>query len=169
MIDDLRDYLRFDNSTLWLLIGLCVATVITLQAVDEAVEGAWPHARRPARMPARAPGFAGAWSLVALLVLPGLLLGILNVVVLMWKDLDRTDLQGLGSIFVGLGWALFMIASRDRLPIRRFVANLGIVGPIALVLVLLIGDVLLTIALFDVLPSMDDVRDALPLISASSE
>lgn len=167
MLDDLRDYLRFDNTTLWLLIGLCVATVITLQAVEEAVEGAWPHARRPSRMPARAPGFSGAWSLVALLVLPGLLLGILNVVVLLWKDRERTDLQVLGSLFVGLGWILFMIASRDRLPVRRFVGNLGVVGPVALVLVLLIGDVLLTIALFDVLPSLDEVRDALPIVSSS--
>jgi hypothetical protein len=32
---------------------------------------------------------------------------------------------------------------------------------------LLIGDVLLTIALFDVLPSMDEVRDALPLVGDS--
>jgi hypothetical protein len=135
--------------------------------VDEAVEGAWPHARRPARMPARTPGYAGAWSLVAVLVLPGLLLGILNVIVLMWKDLDRTDLQGLGSIFVGVGWVLFILASRDLAPVRRFVGNLGIAGPIALVLVLLIGDVLLTIALFDVLPSMDEVRDALPLVGDS--
>lgn len=168
MLDDLRDFLRFDNSTLWILIGLCVATVFTLQAVEESVEGVWPHARRPSRMPARSPGFGGAWSLVALLVLPGLLLGILNTVVLLWKDLERTDLQVLGGIFVGLGWALFMAASRDRLPIRRFVGNLGVVGPIALVLVLVIGNVLLTIALFDVLPAMDDVRDALPLVSESS-
>jgi len=168
MLDDLRDFLRFDNSTLWILIGLCVATVFTLQAVEESVEGAWPHARRPSRMPARSPGFGGAWSLVALLLLPGLLLGILNAVVLLWKDLERTDLQVLGSIFIGLGWALFMAASRDRLPIRRFVGNLGVVGPIALVLVLVIGNVLLTIALFDVLPAMDEVRDALPLVSESS-
>ncbi len=168
MLDDLRAFLRFDNSTLWILIGLCVATVFTLQAVEESVEGAWPHARRPARMPARSPGFGGAWSLVALLVLPGLLLGILNVVVLIWQDLERTDLQVLGSIFVGLGWVLFMAASRDRIPIRRFVGNLGTVGPVALVLVLVLGDVLLTIALFDVLPSMDEVRDALPFVSDST-
>ncbi len=165
MFDDLRDFLRFDNSTLWILIGLCVATVFTLQAVEESVEGAWPHARRPSRMPARSPGFGGAWSLVALMVLPGLLLGILNAIVLLWRDLERTDLQVLGSIFVGLGWALFIVASRDRLPIRRFVGNLGVVGPIALVLVLVIGNALLTIALFDVLPAMDEVRDALPLVS----
>lgn len=167
MIDDLRDFLRFDNTTLWVLIALCAATVITLQVVDEAVEGAWPHARRPSRLPVRTPGYSEAWSVVALLVLPGLLLGILNVIVLMWKDLDRTDLQGLGSIFVGVGWVLFILASRDLMPVRRFVGNLGIAGPIALVLVLLIGDVLLTIALFDVLPSMEEVRDALPLIGES--
>jgi len=72
MLDDLRAFLRLDNATLWILIGLCVATVFTLQVVEESVDGAWPHARRPARMPARSPGFGGAWSLVALLVLPGI-------------------------------------------------------------------------------------------------
>lgn len=164
MLDDFRDFLRFDNATLWVLIALCAATVVTLQVVDEAVEGAWPHARRPARLPVRTPGYRGAWSLAGLLVLPGLLLGILNVVVLMWKDLDRTDLQGVGSILVGAGWVLFMLASRDIGSIRRFLGNLGIAGPIALVLLLLIGDVLLTIALFDVLPSTDEVRRALPLV-----
>lgn len=164
MVDDFRDFLRFDNHTLWVLIGLCVVTVFTLQAVEESVEGAWPHQRRPARLPARAPGFSGAWSLVALLVLPGLLLGIANVIVLLWKDLGRTDTQLLGSLFVGVGWLLFMAASRDWLPVRRYVGEMGIIAPIALVLVLLIGDVLLTIALFDVLPSWQEVRDALPLV-----
>ena len=168
MLDDLRDFLRLDNATLWILIGLCAATVVTLQAVEEAVEGAWPHARRPSRMPARSPGFGGAWSLVAALVLPGLLLGILNAAVLLWKDRERTDLQILGSVFVGLGWVLFMLASRDRRPIRRFVGNLGVVGPLALVLVLVIGNILLAIALFDVLPSLDEVRDALPFVSEST-
>src|SRR5215211_2296547 len=73
-LDQLQDALRLENGRLWLLIGLCLATIYTLQAVEEAVEGAWPHLRRPTRLPRQARAVNAAWPWVALLVLPGLLL-----------------------------------------------------------------------------------------------
>jgi hypothetical protein len=101
---------------------------------------------------------------VALLVLPGLLLGILNVAVLLWKDLERTETQALGSFFVGVGWLVFVLASSERFRFGRYLGQLGLVGPAALILLLLIGDALLTIGLLDVLPPMDEVREALPIV-----
>lgn len=163
-MDTLRDALRLDNNRLWLLIGLCVAMVFTLQAVEESVEGAWPHQRRPTRLVPRARSVQAVWAYVALLVLPGLLLGILNVATLLWQDVPRTDAHLLGSLFVGLGWLVFVLASMDRLRVRRYMGNLGLVGPIALIVVLLVGDALLLIGLLDILPSFDTVRDALPIV-----
>ena len=162
-LNELRDTLRLENGLLWLLIGLCLATVYTLQAVEEAVDGAWPHLRRPARLPRQARAVNAAWPYVALLVLPGLLLGILNVAVLLWKDLPRTETQALGSLFVGVGWLIFVLASSDRFRFGRYLGQLGLVGPAALILLLLIGDALLAIGLLDVLPPLDEVREALPV------
>jgi hypothetical protein len=162
-LDQIQDALRLENGRLWLLIGLCLATIYTLQAVEEAVEGAWPHLRRPARLPRQARAVNAAWPWVALLVLPGLLLGILNVAVLLWKDLPRTETQVLGSLFVGASWLIFVLASSDRFRFGRYLGQLGLVGPATLIVLLLIGDALLTIGLLDVMPPWDEVRDALPI------
>ncbi|MDQ3043651.1 MAG: hypothetical protein M3R06_00670 [Chloroflexota bacterium] len=158
------EFFQFENRLLWLLIGLCVAMVLTLQAVETAVEGAWPHQRRPSRVTPQARPAYRAWSLVALLVLPGGLLAILNVAVLLWRDTDRTDAQVLGSLFLGVGWFIFLLMSLDTLRFGRYLTNLGLAGPLALIAILLLGDVLLLIGLLAVLPSWDTVREALPII-----
>jgi len=160
----MRDLLNLDNQQLWLLIGLCVATVLTLERVEQAVEGAWPHQRRAARPGPRAGAGQAVWGLVALLVLPGLILAILNVAALMEWGRERTDALVLGGALLALGWAVFLLASLDRLPVRRFLATLGAVGPLTLILLLVAGDALLTVALFDALPPWDEVRGALPVV-----
>ena len=45
-LDEIRKVLRLDDSRVWLLIGLCVALVFTIQSVETATEGTWPHQRR---------------------------------------------------------------------------------------------------------------------------
>jgi hypothetical protein len=39
-LDEIRELLTFGDSRIWLLIGLCVALVFTIQAVETATEGA---------------------------------------------------------------------------------------------------------------------------------
>jgi hypothetical protein len=163
---DLPDLVRGDNRLLWLLIGVCLAMVFTIEAVEAAVEGAWPHQRRPTRMLPRERSAHAIWGFVALLVLPGALLEILNLGVLVWRQLGHTETQVLGSIFVGIGWVTFLLASSDRLPVRRYLATVGPVAPIALLGVLFIGDVLLLIAFLDIRPSVHEVRDAIPILTA---
>ncbi|MBA3336472.1 MAG: hypothetical protein H0T49_02780 [Chloroflexia bacterium] len=158
------EFFQFDNRLLWLLIGLCVAMVLTLQAVETAVEGAWPHHRRPARLTPRARPAYRAWSIVALLVLPGGLLAILNVAVLLWRDTGKTESQVLGSLFLGVGWVIFLLFSVNTVRFGHYLANLGLAGPLALIAILLLGDVLLLIGLFAVLPSWQTVREAVPVI-----
>jgi hypothetical protein len=162
---DFPDLLHGDNRLLWLLIGVCLAMVLTIEAVEAAVEGVWPHQRRPTRM---LPGERSAhaiWAYVALLVLPGALLEVLILGILAWRKLEHTETQVLGSIFVGVGWVIFLLASSDRLPVRRYLATVGPVAPIALLGVLLFGDVLLLIAFLDIRPSVDDIRDAVPVLA----
>ena len=160
----MRELLHLENERLWLLIGLCVATVLTVEAVEQAVDGVWPYQRRPARRSPRSRGTGAIWGLVALLVLPGLVLAMLNVAALMQWDRPRTDAQEVGGVFLALGWMIFVLTSIPRLPLRRYLDDLGLAGPALVILLLLIGDGLLLIALFDVLPSMREVRDVLPLV-----
>ena len=163
--DEARDLLRIDDGRLWLLILLCVALVFTIQAVEGSVEGAWPHQRRPARLGPGGRAVHGVWSYVALLLLPGMLLGVLTLAVLLWREVPHTETQLLGGFFVGLAWLIFVAVSIDLFRFGRYMGQVGRVGPIAMMTVLLVGDLLLLIALLDVLPSLDTVRDALPLVS----
>jgi len=63
-----------------------------------------------------------------------------------------------------VGWAGFVLVSADRSPVRCLAANLGMAGPLALAIPLVIGDTLLLIGFLDILPSLDTVRAALPLV-----
>jgi len=67
---------------MWLLIGLCVAMVLTLEVVEEAVEGAWPHQRRTHQMDLGQQRAHQVWALVALMILPAGILALLNVVMM---------------------------------------------------------------------------------------
>jgi len=162
--ETVRDFFTVDDGRIWVLVGLCLLTVFTLQGVDAATEGAWPHQRRPMADPPRARGLRGSWSVAAALVLPGLLLAILNLVVMLWRDAAQSDLHRYGGILVAAGWLGFVVLSADQSPVRRYAANLGVVAPLALSALLVVGDLLLLIAFLDILPTLDTVRDALPLL-----
>ena len=163
--DGARELLRIDDGRLWLLVLLGVALVFTIQAVEGSVEGVWPHQRRAARLAPGARAVHGVWAYVALMLLPGMLLGVLNLAVLLWRAVPHTETQLLGGFFVALAWLIFVAVSVDFMRFGRFMGQVGLVGPVALLAVLVVGDALLLIALLDVLPSLDAVRDALPIVS----
>ena len=160
MLDDLRNTLNTDDRQLWLLIGLCVAFLLTM----EAVEGAWPHERRTRRMQIGQQRGQPFWALVALLVLPGALLAILNVAMVVWKDVPRTDAMLTGGLLLGIGWVLFVLGSVDRLRLRAFLTQGGPALPLVLTAVLLIACALLLSSFWDIRPSVDTIREALPAI-----
>lgn len=162
-MDRVLDIVRGQDARFWLLVGLCVALVFTIQAVEQAVDGAWPHQRRAARMTPGARAVMGAWSWVALLLLPGLLLAVLNLAIVVWRDLPDSRVMLLGGFFVGLAWLVFVLVGANLFGLGRFMGQVGPVGPAALMAVLLVGDLLLLIALLDVLPGLDEIRAALPL------
>lgn len=163
-MDRIAEILRVRDARFWLLIALCVALVYTIQAVEGAVDGVWPHQKRPARMSAGARAVMGAWSWVALLLLPGLLLAVLNLALLIWQGLPQTQTMLLGGLFVGVAWLVFVLVSTDTFGLGRFMGQVGPVGPAALMGMLIVGDVLLLIALLDVMPGLNAVRDALPVV-----
>jgi hypothetical protein len=63
---------------------------------------------------------------------------------------------------------LFLLATVDRLRLRRLIAKAGPVFPIALVAVLVAAIALLLSAFLEIRPSVDTIRDAIPLLSDDS-
>lgn len=151
----------FDSRLWWLLIGLCALLLFTVQAVETVVEGAWPHQRRPARSLPQARAVQASWAFVAALVLPGAVLAIGNVVALLWLDVPSTDAQITGSILLTIGWVLFLVFGLDFFRLGGLMTNLGVIGPITLLLILGAADILLLIGLLDILPAWSDVGDAI--------
>ncbi|HLL50911.1 MAG TPA: hypothetical protein VK356_09610 [Thermomicrobiales bacterium] len=161
-LEQIRDVLRLDDSRVWLLIGLCVALVFTIQSVETATEGAWPHQRRPSRIAPQARSAQGAWGAVALLLLPGIVLGILNVAVLLWRNLPDTQSQLLGGFLVGLIWLIFVGASVNFLGMGRLLRQGGPAGPLALLVLVVAGDALLLAGLLEILHDIEVIRTAIP-------
>lgn len=157
----ISDFLRTNNHQLWLLIGVSVAMLFTLEAVEEAVEGAWPHQRRAATMARSERAAQPVWAVVAALVLPGAVLEMAILGVMVWKNVARPETLVVGSIMLGIGWALFILASIDRLRLRGVLVAAGAAAPLALTAVLIIADFLLLVAFTDIRPSVHSVRVAL--------
>lgn len=150
----------FDSRLWWLLIGLSLALVFTVQAVETAIEGTWPHQRRSSQYAPRARAVQKSWALVALLVIPGALLAIGIVAVHLWREPVSPDQQALGGVLVAVGWICFLVFSLNMLRLGTLMGNLGIIGPIAIMLLLIVGNALLLTAFLEILPALDVVRDA---------
>ena len=150
----------FDTRLWWLLIGIAIALLFTVQAIETAVEGAWPHQRRPGNFLPRARLVQTSWAFVALLVIPGALLALGNVGVMIWKEPIQPEGQALGGTLLGIGWLLFLLFSLDILRLGKLMGNLGIIGPIALMVLLVVADVFLYLALRDIIPEWKNIREA---------
>lgn len=161
---DLPDALQTDNHVLWALIVASVLMVFTLEAVQSAVEGAWPHQRRPNTMLPSERTAHSIWGIVALALIAGGLLLIANLAILLWQELDPLGIHKTGGVFLGISWALFMLVSIDRFGIRRHMTSIGIAAPVATLALLTAAIVLLALGFLDIWPSVDEFRDALPVI-----
>lgn len=151
----------FDSRLWWLLTGLCLALLFTLQAIETAVEGAWPHQRRPSRFIPKARWVQRSWGLIALFVVAGALLAIGIVALHLWLEPRSPDQQVLGGILVGVGWALFLLFSLNAVGLGTLMDNLGIIGPIAILVILVVGDILLLTTFMDLVPEWPVVRDSI--------
>lgn len=140
------------DTRLWLLIGLSIAMLFTLEAIEDYVEGTWPQMRRPGSGAGVVGNAHALWVAVALFVLPGLVLTILNLAVMVWQDLPFANMQLLGVIFVVVGWLLFLATTINLGGIGTYFEDVGFVAPLSLAMILVIGDLLLLLALIDVFP-----------------
>jgi hypothetical protein len=151
----------FDTPWWWLLIGISVILLVTLQGLETAVEGTWPHQRRDNEYIPGVRGVKPAWAFAAILIIPGALAMIGIVAVIIWLDIDAPEGLNLGGALLALGWLLFLIFGLNLLGLGRVLGTLGAFGPIAIGIVLLVADGLLIVTLMDVLPSWDVVEESL--------
>jgi hypothetical protein len=145
---------------LWLLIILSIAMLFTIEAIEEFVEGSWPQLKRPYDFWGTFGELRNLWIAVAMFVLPGLVLTILNLAILLVRDLPHNNVQILGTIFVVVGWLVFLLTAINFAGIGTYLRTVGFVVPLALLLILSVGDLLLLISLFDIFP--DDLQTFLP-------
>jgi len=150
----------FNSRLWWLLIALSLALVFTIQAVETAIDGAWPHQHRANRSLPRSHTVQQGWAFVALLVVPGVVLAIGIVSVHIWRAPVSPDQQALGGVLVGVGWLLFLLFGLNMFRLGSLMTNLGMIGPIAIMILLIVGNLLLLTAFMDVLPSLDVVRSS---------
>ncbi len=138
----------------WLLIGVAVLLIFTIEAVEQHVEGAWPQLRHAA--PAFRSQAIGRslWSAVAFLLLPGIVLGMINLGLLVWRGLPQNNQQILGAFFLSVGWLIFALTSIDLAGLGRYMRKVGVAAPLALIVCLLVGDLLLLAAILDLLPAV---------------
>ncbi len=139
---------------LWLLVGLAVLLIFTVEAVEQYVDGSWPQLRHAA--PAFRSQAIGRslWSAVAFLLLPGIVLALINLGLLVWRGLPQNNTQILGAFFLGLGWIIFALTSINLAGLGGYMRKVGVAAPLALIVCLLVGDLLLLAALLDLLPSV---------------
>lgn len=163
---ELPDNLQTDNHLLWVLIGVSIAMVLTLDAIQNAVDGAWPHQHRPSRLLPHERTAQSIWAVVALLVIAGGLLLITNLGILLWQGFDHGDNLVLGGILLGVGWIIFLLTSIESLGIRRYLSSIGPTAPLAVMVVLIAAIVLLVLSLLDIVPPWSEFEDALPIIYA---
>lgn len=148
----------FDTRLWWLLIVLIIALLFTIQAIETAVEGAWPNQRRSSRLVPRARWVQSSWGFIAIFVLVGALLAIGNVAVLIWRDPSRPSELAIGSVLLGIGWGLFLVFSLNLFRLGKLMENLGLMGPLAILIILVVGDILLFVAFQELLPAWHEVR-----------
>ncbi|MGD9713109.1 MAG: hypothetical protein AB7V46_13700 [Thermomicrobiales bacterium] len=161
---DLPDSFQTDNHVLWALIASSVIMIFTLEAVQSAVEGAWPHQRRPGTMLPSERTAHSIWGVVALALIACGLLLISNLAILLWQDVDALGIQKTAGVLLAVSWVLFMLVSIDRFGIRKHMTSIGVAAPIGVLALLTVVAVLLSLSLIDIWPPSDEFRDALPVI-----
>lgn len=163
-MDELRARLNTDDQQLWLLIGLCLALILTIEAVEEAVVGAWPHQRRLTRMRPDEQRAHPVWGVAAILVVPAAVLAVLNVAMIVWKDVPQTDQMTTGGTLLAIGWVAFLLAAVDRLQVRSLLRRAGPALPAAVVVLLAAAIALLLASFLEIRPSIEEVREAIPYL-----
>ena len=145
------------NPQLWGILILFAIFIVSIERVEGYIDGPWPHQRRgDDRFNPVALGSRSAWLAVAILLMPGLLLAVVNAVVRFYRGLPTgalglptNTLHWMGLGLVLLSWVIFVAGSSNILHFGQYLRRVGLITPAALMVCLLLGDVMLLLALIE--------------------
>lgn len=138
------------NPQLWGILVLFLIFVLSIEAVEGYLNGPWPHQRRgDERFNPLAIGSRSAWMAVAILLMPGLLLAVVNAVIRFYRNIPYDALHWVGWGLVMLAWIVFVAGSANIMHFGQYLRRVGIITPAALLICLLLGDLMLLLSLLD--------------------
>lgn len=139
---------------LWLLVLVSALLLVTIELTEDYLEQGWPRIRRPADGWASSDSVHLLWTAVGMLVFPGIVLLLMNLAVIVWRELGMTLVLLLGSILLAFGWLAYLLLISQIGGVDQYLESIGITLPLAIVAVLLVGDLLLLVSLITVLPDV---------------
>ena len=146
---------------LWLLVLVSALLLVTIELTEDYLEQGWPRVRRPADGWVSSDSVRLLWTAVGILVFPGIVLLLVNLAVIVWRELGMTPVLLLGSILLAFGWAAYLLLVSQIAGVDQYLESIGITLPLAIVAVLFVSDLLLLVSLISVLPDVS-LREILP-------
>lgn len=137
------------NPQLWVIGLLFMIFILSIERVEAYVDGPWPHQRRGNDRLNPLAGTRSAWLAVAILLLPGTLLAVINTVVRFTRGQSYDNLHWMGWGLVMLAWLVFVAGSANILHFGSYLRRIGLITPAALLVCLLLGDLLLLLSLLE--------------------
>lgn len=145
----------------WLLILVSALLLVTIELTEDYLERGWPRVHRPANGWVSSEGVRVLWMVVGGLVFPGIVLLLVNLALLVWRDSPVSPIFVLGAALVGLGWVVYLVLIGQIGGLEEYLRSIGATFPLALSAVLLLANLLLLIALLSALPDVS-LRAVLP-------
>jgi len=146
---------------IWLLVLVSALLLVTIELTEDFLERSWPRLHRPANGWVSSDGLRMLWMLVGALVFPGIVLLLLNLALLAWRDLSASPVLVLGAVLISVGWLAYLMLVSQIGGLEGYFQTVGATFPLALAAVVLIADLLLLMAFFSALPDVS-FRQLLP-------
>jgi len=144
-----------------LLVLISALLIVTIELTEDFLERGWPRLHRPADGWASSEGLRLLWMVVGGLVFPGIVLLLLNLALLVWRDTSASPVLILGAILIAIGWSVYLILVSQIGGLEEYFQNLGTTFPLAVSAIVLLADLLLLIAFLSAMPDVS-LRQLLP-------
>ncbi len=145
MIVDLR---------LWVLIMVSALLLVTIELTEDYLEQGWPRVRRPADGWTSSEGVRLLWTMLGLLVFPGIVFLLANLALLVWRNVAWPALLLVGGVLLGIGWIVYLVLVSQLAGLDDYLESVGIPLPLALLAIVLLGDLFLVLTLLDLVPDV---------------
>lgn len=144
-----------------MLVLISALLIVTIELTEDFLERGWPRLHRPVDGWASSEGLRLLWMVVGGLVFPGIVLLLLNLALLVWRDTSASPVLILGAILIAIGWSVYLILVSQIGGLEEYFQNLGTTFPLAVSAIVLLADLLLLIAFLSAMPDVS-LRQLLP-------